>query len=246
MESSNKVVSVIIATHNRFNCLLETIQSIKNQTYKNIEIIVVNDSSTDNVYYTHDWRKENITMINLPKGTKQIYKHSAPGIVRNYGIKIASGKYIAFCDDDDVWLPNKVELQLEMMEKNGCKISCTEGYTGRDIFSYQLCEENKYQKYLTELLMNAHKNIFVQQNSNLLNNGYPELWTLDMIKIHNCFICSSVMVEKTILDRVGLFNSDTMGEDYHLWLRILEHTNCIFIKEPCIYYDLSHGEYRGY
>ena len=245
MDKQGELVSVIIPTYNRFKSLLETIKSIKNQTYKNIEIIVVNDHSSENDYYSHDWSKENVKIIQLLKGTKEIYNHSAPGIVRNHGIKIASGEYIAFCDDDDMWLPSKVELQLQALKKTDCKISCTEAYAVGENFDYKLCLENTHQKYLTEVFMIAHKNIFIQQNSNILDNGYPEIWNLDLIKVHNCFICSSVMVEKTMLDKIGLFNSDTMGEDYHLWLKILEHTDCAFIEQPCVYYDLTHGKSRN-
>ena len=113
-------VSVIIPTYNRFQYLLNTIKSVKGQTYSNIEIIVVNDRSTQNEYYDYDWEKNNITIIHLAKNSKEVFGYAcAGGYQRNFGIKISTGKYIAFCDDDDIWFPNKIELQIKAMKKNG-------------------------------------------------------------------------------------------------------------------------------
>ena len=109
-------VSVIIPSYNRFRYLFNTIKSIKNQTYKNIEIIVVNDASTEKEYYNYNW--EDIKIIHLPINSKQKFGFAcAGGYQRNFGIKIANGYYIAFCDDDDIWLPNKIKIQLNEMKR---------------------------------------------------------------------------------------------------------------------------------
>ena len=103
-------VSVIIPTYNRFTYLLNAIKSIKAQTYKNIEIIVVNDCSTEKEYYNYSWDTANVKIIHLPTQSKTIFNHSAPGYVRNKGGELATGKYIAFCDDDDYWFPDKISM----------------------------------------------------------------------------------------------------------------------------------------
>ena len=64
-------VSVIIPTFNRFNYLLNTIESVKKQTYKNLEIIVINDKSTQKEYYNYDWDANNISIIHLDQNSKQ-------------------------------------------------------------------------------------------------------------------------------------------------------------------------------
>jgi len=98
-------VSVIIPTYNRFHYLLNTIKSVQKQTHKNIEIIIVNDCSTQKEYYTYNW--DDINIIHLPENSKKTFGFACAGYVRNKGIEEATGKYIAFCDDDDIWFPKK-------------------------------------------------------------------------------------------------------------------------------------------
>ena len=86
------------------------------------------------------------------------------------------------------------------------------------------------------------QNIYKRKGSNLLEDGIPDIWNLDFLKIHNCVICSSVIVEKELLDKVGGMDNVINGkEDYGCWLKLLEHTNCIYLKDICFYYDLGHG-----
>jgi glycosyltransferase involved in cell wall biosynthesis len=183
-------VSVIIPTYNRFYYLLNTIESVKNQTYNNIEIIVINDCSTQKEYYEHYWN--DIKIIHLEKNTKDIFGYACAGYVRNQGIKIASGKYIAFCDDDDVWFPKKIELQIEEMKKTNCKMSSTDGFIGDGVYD----NSKRYYKFLADINYDVVKNIYESKGSDLLQNGFPNIWTLDFLKIHNCIVCSSLVVEK--------------------------------------------------
>ena len=132
-------VSVIIGTFNRFKYLLNTIESVKKQTYSNLEIIVINDRSTQEEYYNYNWDTNNITIIHLEQNSKQIFGYPCVGYVRNKGIERSTGKYIAFCDDDDIWFPKKIELQLNAMEKSGCKMSSTDGLYGKGIYE---CKKN--------------------------------------------------------------------------------------------------------
>ena len=85
-------VSVIIPTYNRFKYLLNTIKSIKEQTYLNIEIIVVNDKSIEKEYYDYNWEGNKIKIIHLDKNSKDIFGYACAGFVRNKGIEISSGK----------------------------------------------------------------------------------------------------------------------------------------------------------
>ena len=89
--------------------------------------------------------------------------------------------------------------------------------------------------------------IYIKKGSNLLRKGFPDIWTLDFLKIHNCIICSSVLIEKDILDKISNFKNVKNGqEDYDCWLRALEHTNCVYVKDICFYYDNNHGNGQNY
>lgn len=236
-------VSVVIPTYNRFNYLLNTIKSIEQQTYKNIELIIVNDCSTDNAYYIYDWTKRNIIIKHLESNTKNRFGYACAGFVRNKGIELATGKYIAFCDDDDIWLPNKIEQQIKYMNESGCKFSCTEGLLGNGIYNLN----KKYKKYNSEANIETLQKIYNIHSSEFLKNGFPTIWNLDFLKIHNCVVCSSVLVEKNILNQINNFKNLKNGkEDYDCWLRLLENTNCVYVNIPLFYYDLNHGSGRNY
>ena len=106
-----KKVSVIIPFYNGVEWLGEAVQSILDQTYKNIEIIVVNDGSPEDIKPFLD-----------NYGDKVIYRYQenqGPAAARNLAMSLASGDYFAYEDSDDVWLPTKLEKQIGFMEKNG-------------------------------------------------------------------------------------------------------------------------------
>ena len=236
-------VSVIIPTYNRFKYLLNTIKSVKEQTYPNIEIIVVNDKSIQKEYYDYDWNSNNIKIIHLEKNSKDRFGYACAGYVRNKGIELSSGKYIAFCDDDDIWFPNKIELQLKAMRETGCKMSSTDGLIGNGIIN----PTKSYKKYNAEHYYKTLQHIYKSKGSNLLDNGFPKIWTLDFLKIHNCVICSSVVIEKDILDKINNMKHVKNGsEDYDCWLRALKHTDIVYVNDICFYYDSGHGEGQNY
>jgi glycosyltransferase involved in cell wall biosynthesis len=234
-------VSIIVPTFNRFNFLLNTIKSIKSQTYSNIEIIVVNDCSTQKEYYEYNW--DGINIIHLDKRSKDIFGFGCAGYVRNKGIEKSKGKYIAFCDDDDIWFPSKIELQLNAMKTTRCKMSSTDGLYGNGVY-----DSNKtYKKYNAEHYFSTLKNIYKNKNSNLLDNGFPKIWTKQYLTIHNCIICSSVLIERDILDRIDNMKCINNGEeDYDCWLRALQHTNSVYVEDVCFYYDGGHGYGQNY
>jgi glycosyltransferase involved in cell wall biosynthesis len=236
-------VSVIIPTYNRFLYLMNTIKSVKEQTYTNIEIIVVNDCSTEKEYYEYDWKENGIIIIHLEKNSKAIFYYPCAGFVRNKGIEIATGKYIAFCDDDDIWFSQKIELQIKAMKETGCKMSSSDGLIGKGIYD----STKIYKKYNAENYYNILQSIYRSKGNNLLDNGFPEIWNLDFLKIHNCIICSSVLIETEVLNKINNMKCLANGaEDYDCWLRALEHTNSVYVKDICFYYDSGHGNGQNY
>ena len=242
MRGGSEKISVVIPTYNRFKYLLNTITSIQEQTYKNIEIIVVNDNSTQPEYYTHKY-DASIVVINLEKNTREIYGHACAAHVRNEGIRVAKGKYIAFCDDDDTWLPNKVELQIKAMKESGCKASCTEGLIGNGVYD----KAKSYKKYNAEQHFKKLQRKYRKAGSSLLESAFPTVWNTEFLKVHNCVITSSMMIAKEVIDRIGGFKNVPNGkEDYDCWMRVLKHTDIVYVHEPCVYYDTAHGDGRQY
>lgn len=107
------LVTVIVTTINRPILLKETLVSILNQTYQDFEIIVVDSYSNYDFFELIDSLKSTkIRAFQNNKGNDNI------SINRNFGLKQVTSKYIAFCDDDDVWLPNKLEEQMKVVQKN--------------------------------------------------------------------------------------------------------------------------------
>lgn len=107
------MVSVIIPFYNSEKFIAKAIESVINQDYNNIEIILVNDSSTDGSEQIVLWYEKNFDYIKLVNMSSNVGVAKA----RNEGIKNASGQYIAFLDSDDIWILGKLETQLKLFEK---------------------------------------------------------------------------------------------------------------------------------
>ena len=229
------IVSVIIPTYNRFKFLLNAIESVKNQTYKNVEIIIVNDKSTQSEYYTYDF--EGCNIIHLEKNSREIFGYPCAGYVRNKGIVKAKGKYVAFLDDDDVFLPHKLEVQIQEMEAKNFLMSCTEGYLGKGFYNsdlkYPLYNREKHWDYISQKLG--------------IKDDYPNIITYEILSKHNIIITSSVILDSNFVRKIGGFpHIKNAEEDYKLWLNSLKYTKCAYIKIPCIYYDENHGDGQNY
>jgi teichuronic acid biosynthesis glycosyltransferase TuaG len=238
-------VSVVIPTYNRFNYLLNTIESVKNQTYSNIEIIVVNDCSTQKEYYEYDWKANDINIIHLEQNSKSVFGFACPGgYQKNFGMKEATGTWIAFCDDDDIWLPNKLELQLKKMAETGCKMASTEAYCGYGIYD----PDKKYEKYLQDYALGGIKFIYRKTKySKFFRNGIiPPIFTYDLIRINNIVVCCSFIMHNDIYKKVGDFKPMKTADDYEYWLRCLNYGDIAFVIEPCVYYDRGHGDGQNY
>lgn len=116
-----ELVSIITPTYNCGKFIAETIESVLNQTYRNWEMIIVDDCSNDKTEeIVHDYLKKD-DRIKYYK----LKKNSGAAIARTEAMKLANGKYMAFLDSDDLWYNNKLEIQVEFMECNNINFSCT-------------------------------------------------------------------------------------------------------------------------
>jgi glycosyltransferase involved in cell wall biosynthesis len=119
----NELISCIITTFNRPDLAQNAIDSVLQQTYKNIELIVVDDCST--ISYDSVIAKYKSDDIVTFSRNEQNMGLSAS---RNNGIERSNGNYIAFLDDDDIWLPNKIESQFEVLHNNSSYVACSSSH----------------------------------------------------------------------------------------------------------------------
>jgi len=192
-------ISVVIPTYNESRYLKEAISSILNQTYKKIEVIVVDDGSTDDT-------REIVKSFDDPRIIYIFQKNRGPSNARNVGIKRVNRKYIAFLDSDDLWLKEKLEKQVDFMEKNS-----EIGLLGTGCY-----EVNDKVKILG-------KKIFPVKNKILQK---------DLIK-YNPFIQSSIMIKREVFDKISLWYDERFreSEDYELWLRVADNYKIANLRE---------------
>ena len=113
--NNTDLISVIIPTYNRAHLIKRSAQSVLNQTYKNLELIIVDDGSTDNT-------KEVIDSLNDERIVYVKQENHGVSSARNTGINVANGKYIAFQDSDDIWHSDKLEKQINTLKQNNADI----------------------------------------------------------------------------------------------------------------------------
>jgi len=199
-------VSVIVATYNRADIINETVESILNQTFKNFELIVIDDGSTDNTEEVVNSYKDNRLQY------IKIDNWGGPAKPRNIGIKQSKGTYIAFCDDDDIWSPQKLEKQIESLDNSdhGMVFTMQKHFGATSIFS----------------------NYFGIGPLPFKQNRY----TNALLRV-NCIPTSTVMVKKSLLDQIGYFDerrSFIAIEDNDLWIRVSKITKIEFIPEVLV------------
>lgn len=118
---SQEIVSIIMATYNVAQYIEDSIRSVQAQTYMSWELLITDDCSSDNTLEIVKKLSENDSRIKV----WQLQKNSGAGIARNNSIKEASGRYIAFLDSDDMWMPTKLEKQIRFMKDRDCALSYT-------------------------------------------------------------------------------------------------------------------------
>lgn len=206
------LISVITPIFNGKKYILETIQSILNQTYKNWEMIIVDNKSTDNtIEIVKSIEDERIKIIQLE------HNSGGPARPRNIGIENAKGEYIAFLDADDILAPNKLEVQLNFMLRNNLNFCSTS--------AKYICEKSTSIKKVNKL-----KNIIRKFRTYNLEN---------LIK-YKFIYTSSVLIKKEILIKFNEEKDCVSVEDYYLWLQLLNNINTKygFLHKELLFYRI--------
>ncbi len=196
------VVSVIIPTKDRPEMLAQAIQSVLDQTFTELEIIVVNDGGVD--------VQSVLSRLNT-KGNITYKKHDRAldrSAARNTGIRVARGKYIAYLDDDDIYYPNHIETLVKSLENSEYQIAYTDAVMAQ--------QEKQNGEYVT-LHRSVPYSLDFDNDRILVSNSTPNL---------------CLMHEKSCLDEVGFFDETlSTHEDWDLVIRLSRKFSIAHIKE---------------
>jgi teichuronic acid biosynthesis glycosyltransferase TuaG len=197
------LVSVIVPTHNRPEFLKRALASIISQTYKNLQIIVISNG----------FSKENRNIADNIGDDRIVYfeqeNSGTPALPRNHGIIKAKGDYVAFCDDDDLWMPEKIEKQVFALSNN---------------LNYDAC-------FSKMIRFNHEKEWTIQSEE-----GHADFYSLLYV---NTIPISSLILRKSFIDRIGSFKTCKRvgySADYELALRYSLNTKFYFLNEYLIKY----------
>lgn len=163
------LVSIITPTYNSSRFIERTIKSIQDQTFKNWELLITDDCSTDNTINIIQNFIKNDDRIRL----FQLRKNAGAGIARNNSIREAKGRYIAFCDSDDQWLPDKLEIQLKHLSNTKTSFVYSSYLTqneNQNIIGQVICP---YKISYTQILRNNYLGcLTVMYDSNVLGKMF--------------------------------------------------------------------------
>lgn len=212
MSDNQALVSIVMPAYNCEKYVVEAINSVLAQTYRNWELLVLDDGSKDKtLQIIEEFSQKDSRIKSLPNG-----KNLGVSATRNRGIELASGDWIAFLDSDDMWEPEKLEKQFEIVEKKSAEFL----FTG----SSYINEEGEPYKGIFEV---------------------PEKITYKKLRNQNVISCSSVLVKKKYFEHIKM-EKDEMHEDYAVWLRILKLGVTAFgVNKPLLIYRISRNSKSG-
>lgn len=215
-------ISIIVATYRRKETLEKALQSLITQTYSNFEIIVVDDNADAN------WNIEVEKIVNSIKssgGIGIIYvknkNNKGSAETRNIGIKKATGEYVTFLDDDDLYLPDKIKKQVEHMIKEGSDFSLT------DLWLYD--EKGKLiEKRLRDYIKDYSSDSLIKYNLMYHMTGTDVM-----------------MFKKNYLTDIGMFSKINIGDEFYLMQKAIECKGIFSYLPGCEVKAYVHSETDG-
>jgi glycosyltransferase involved in cell wall biosynthesis len=202
-------VSIIMSVLNGERYIDEAIRSILAQTYKNYELIVINDGSTDSTCQRLDSYRDKLDM-------KVIHHPTRRGITisTNDGIRSSTGDSISFLDHDDVWLPQMLETQVSHLQK----------------FPDVGMVHSDFQT------IDPEGKIVEESVARCRNRRRPSGHVFRELFMDSFIVAISVLVRKECFDRLGGWDESLRWGDYHMWLRIARHYKIDYVPEVLVKY----------
>lgn len=206
--NSNLLVSTIIPTYNRAHIICEAVDSALAQTYRHIEVIVVDDGSKDDTLELLKGYGDRIRVISQANG--------GPAAARNRGIAVSRGELVAFLDSDDIWLPEKIKQQVILLERAGASVPCC----------------------LCNILMKWKSGDRASFDIALLKPSAEEgLWLNvdEVLATRSVLFNQGIIIRREVLDKIGGFDENIRYlEDYEFPLRLSLEGPWAFIKTPLV------------
>lgn len=203
------LISIILPVYNGQQYLAKTIESVLAQFYRNFELLIINDGSSDQSkavveFYLKDSRLRYVEQ-----------KNAGVANARNTGIKLAKGEFISLIDQDDIWLPHKLEHQVNYLTQHpACALV-----------------HSQIQ------FINGKDEVLVTPNWAWVSETYDD--SLNKLFQHNCIATFTVLIRKSALDNVGIFREVfAPSDDWDLWLRIACKYELGYVSENCGYYRI--------
>lgn len=220
-------ISAVIPAYNREKTIKRCVDSVLNQIYPIYEIIVVDDGSTD----------KTLAIIEKEFGDRVSVirqNHKGAQAARNTGVRVARGEYIAFLDSDDEWLPDKLKLQVQELDKNRGAVICGDGYIQTD--------------WLKEI-PTVYRNSGYNQNLNrtgtrkiLRMNGKSGYVYKEVLKKSFCLF-QGLLTSKENLVQIGLLDENVPSyQEWDTAIRLAEVKEFVYIHKPLFVYHLHDGE----
>lgn len=219
------LVSICIPTYNSVKYIEETLKSIISQTYENIEIIIGDNASTDNT------EKVVNEIIGNSNRKIQYYKNKENlGYSGNCNkmISVAKGEYVAIYHSDDIYEPNIIERQVELLENNKTLAGCFTKFSMIDSYGN---EKNSRNYKITKSVSSA-----------ITQYNYSDFIYMLLKHFCNPFFCPSSMIRKRNYLEIGGYDEQvTITEDQDMWLRLLNQNDLAIINEKMVRYRI-HSE----
>jgi len=213
-ETGNPLVSMIVVSYNHSQFVLETLESVKAQTYKTTELIIVDDcSSDDSPTIIERWLQENAIACTF------IRHKENQGICKslNDALAVATGKYLSMVAADDVWLPDKIAHQVEIMESQPDQV----GILYTDAFQM---DERGY--LLPDMFIVAHRKL----------PELPQGQILNVLLEGNFIPGMTTLIRRSCYDTVGSYDEQLPWEDWDMWMRLARHYSFLYSPTPLAKY----------
>jgi glycosyltransferase involved in cell wall biosynthesis len=215
-------VSIIVATYRRKEALERALQSLISQTYSNFEIIVVDDNADA------EWNTEIDAIVTRMKNSENVEityiqnkNNKGSAETRNIGIKLATGEYVTFLDDDDIYLPDKVKKQVEYMIKEGSDFS------------------------LTDLWLYDEKDKLIEKR---VRNYILDFSSESLIRYHLIYHMTGtdvMMFKKKYLIDIGLFSPINVGDEFYLMQKAIDGKGVFSYLPGCEVKAYVHSDTDG-